>query len=153
MPVQNRIFRHLPNFITSLNMLCGCIGAIYAFNNDLISASILILIAAIFDFLDGMAARLFNAYSDVGKELDSLADIISFGFTPSVILFQLLKRSLNIESFSFDLPIIELAGLILPFLIVVFSGLRLAKFNIDKSQTNSFIGLPTPASALFIIYC
>jgi CDP-diacylglycerol--serine O-phosphatidyltransferase len=128
----------IPNFITSLNLFSGCIAVYLAFNGNYQGTFIAILVAAIFDFLDGFAARMLKAYSPMGKELDSLADVISFGMAPGAIVFSLLTK-LNINEF---LPF-------LAFLIPVFSGLRLAKFNIDERQTTSFIGMPTPANAIF----
>ncbi|NTW32465.1 MAG: CDP-diacylglycerol--serine O-phosphatidyltransferase [Bacteroidetes bacterium] len=142
--------KHIPNFITSLNLLCGCIGIGLAFKDnlafkeDFILAVYMIGFAAIFDFLDGMVARLLNVKSDIGKELDSLADVVSFGVLPGVILFCLLSNAYSeTTGFVSFLPFVA-------FLIPVFSALRLAKFNIDTRQTNSFIGLPTPANAIFI---
>ena len=142
--------RHIPNFITSLNIIAGSISVVFALENNLLLASLFIFIGAIFDFLDGMTARLLKAYSEIGKQLDSLADMISFGLAPSVIVFSLILKSFNIDNFSFDLPIYQIFISLSAFLIAVFSGLRLAKFNIDTRQTISFIGLPTPANAIFI---
>ena len=147
------IFQFIPNFITSLNLLAGSISIVMAFEGYLLFASYLIGIAAIFDFLDGMAARLLNAYTKIGKELDSLADIVSFGVAPSVIIYHLLKLSIDIKSFTLIFNSTSLINIILlfsSFLIAIFSALRLAKFNIDSRQTDSFIGLPTPANAIFI---
>lgn len=144
------ILRHLPNTITSLNLFSGSIAVVMAFEGYLTIASFLIGLAAVFDFLDGMVARLLKAYSPMGKELDSLADMVSFGIVPSVIVFQLMKQALGINQFSFDLNVKVYFALLVPFLIAVFSGLRLAKFNIDERQTDSFIGLPTPANAILI---
>ena len=130
--------KHIPNFITSLNLFSGCVAVFLAFNGNYQGAFIAILIAAVFDFLDGFAARMLKAYSPMGKELDSLADVISFGMAPGAIVFSLLNET-GINEW---LPY-------LAFLIPVFSGLRLARFNIDERQTSSFIGLPTPANAIF----
>lgn len=129
---------YIPNFITSLNLFSGCVAVYLAFNGNYQGALLAILIAAVFDFLDGFAARMLKAYSPMGKELDSLADIVSFGLAPGAIVFSLLTDT----GISDWLPY-------LAFLIPVFSGLRLAKFNIDERQTSSFIGLPTPANAIF----
>lgn len=137
-----KIKKHIPNFITCLNLVSGCIGSALAFEGSPKAASFLIILACIFDFLDGFVARLLKVSSPIGKELDSLADMVTFGFLPSVILFMLLKETYLSES----APLLPYAS----FLIAVFSALRLAKFNIDERQTNSFIGLPTPANALFI---
>ena len=130
--------KHIPNFITSLNLFSGCIAVLLAFQGNYQGAFIAILLSAVFDFFDGFAARLLKAYSPMGKELDSLADVVSFGVAPGVIVFSLLSKA---EMHVF-LPY-------LGFIIPVFSALRLAKFNIDERQTSSFIGLPTPANAIF----
>lgn len=135
--------KHIPNSVTCLNLFSGCLGIVFAFQGNLIWASYAIVIAAVFDFFDGMLARLLKAYSDIGKELDSLADMVSFGVLPSVIIYQLFALSPQTDygakwlSFS-------------AFIIAVFSALRLAKFNIDTRQSENFIGLPTPANALLI---
>ncbi|MBB6613061.1 CDP-diacylglycerol--serine O-phosphatidyltransferase [Pontibacter sp. Tf4] len=136
--------KHIPNFITCLNLFSGCVALYFIFQNQLVYASYLVGLAAVFDFLDGMVARVLGAYSEIGKQLDSLADVISFGVVPGAMMFMLLKRA---EDVSF-LPetIVPFAG----FIITVFSALRLAKFNIDTRQTTSFIGLPTPACAIFV---
>jgi len=132
---MNAIKRNIPNAITCLNLLFGCMAIVYVFNNHLADASWMIVFAAIADFFDGMAARLLNAHSPIGKELDSLADIVSFGVAPGMMLFQLIGT----HPFNW-------IGLLIP----EFAALRLAKFNIDTRQTFYFIGLPTPANALFI---
>lgn len=133
--------KHIPNFITVLNLLSGCIAITAAFQGNLIVASWLIGLAAIFDFLDGMAARLLNVKSAIGKELDSLADMVSFGLLPGVIVFQLLNNNPALSSNY--IPYIA-------FLIPIFSALRLAKFNTDTRQEEIFYGLPTPANAILI---
>lgn len=138
---MKEITRHIPNTITCLNLFAGCVSCVMAFQGDFLTASFCIYLAALFDFLDGMAARLLKAYSDIGKELDSLADMISFGMAPGLILFSWLNNILIAESTYLSY---------IAFLIPVFSALRLAKFNIDTRQTSSFIGLPTPANAIFI---
>ena len=127
--------KHIPNTITSLNLLCGVMGVIFAMEGRLDAAFVLMLLAALFDFCDGLAARLLHAYSDIGKELDSLCDVVSFGVLPSVMLFSLWGRPLWPLGF-------------LPLLLAVFSALRLAKFNLDERQHDGFIGLPTPAAAM-----
>ena len=141
------IKKHIPNTITCLNLLFGCFSIVYALKGNLIFASYFVGVAAIFDFLDGLAARILKTYSAIGKELDSLADVVSFGVAPGIIVFQLLK-------FSNDLPVLIIVGKtnIIPFiafLIPILSAVRLAKFNLDTRQTESFIGLPVPANALF----
>ncbi|WP_395803578.1 CDP-diacylglycerol--serine O-phosphatidyltransferase [Daejeonella sp.] len=134
--------QHIPNAVTCLNLFSGCLGIVFAFNGNLVFASYAILIAAVLDFLDGMLARLLKAYSELGKQLDSLADMVSFGVLPSVIIYHLFLSSAEITSLS----LISYSA----FIIAVFSGLRLAKFNIDTRQSENFIGLPTPANALLI---
>ena len=134
------IKKQIPNLLTCANLFSGCIGIVYTFNGDLKKVAFFVIISGIFDFFDGFAARLLHVKSDIGKELDSLADVISFGFLPGVIMFQLLK----INSPNDFLPY---AGFIIP----VFSALRLAKFNIDSRQTEDFIGLNTPMNTFFII--
>ncbi len=129
--------RHIPNILTICNLICGALAVITAYHSDYTNTLILIILSAVFDFLDGAMARLLKAYSPMGKELDSLADVISFGFVPSMIAYSLLKQNMG-DSYAF-------VGL----MIVAFSALRLAKFNIDERQTTSFIGLPTPANAIF----
>jgi CDP-diacylglycerol--serine O-phosphatidyltransferase len=136
-----------------MNLLSGCISMVLAFEGNLIMASLFIVLSAVFDFLDGMSARLLHAYTRIGKELDSLADIVSFGIAPSVIIYQLLKVTLRTEGLLFHMEyprIYEIIILMSSFIIGVFSALRLAKFNLDTRQAESFIGLPVPANALFI---
>ncbi|MCZ4223222.1 CDP-diacylglycerol--serine O-phosphatidyltransferase [Pedobacter rhodius] len=132
--------RHLPNAITCANLFSGCIGIVFAFKGDLETAAYFVILSGIFDFFDGMVARLLNVKSAIGKDLDSLADMVSFGFLPGVIMFQLLKVS---DYSSEYMPY-------LGFFITIFSALRLAKFNNDERQTNDFIGLNTPMNTLFI---
>jgi len=138
------MFKQIPNAITCLNLFSGCMGVVFAFDNNLKYAGYAILIAAFFDFFDGMAARLLKISSLMGKELDSLADMVSFGFLPSIIIFQLISQSPEINA---DNEWIKYSA----FLIAIFSALRLAKFNIDTRQSDSFIGLPTPSCALVIL--
>jgi len=152
---MNPLTKHLPNFLTCMNILSGCIAIVFAFESYhyLHLASVMIMIGMIFDFLDGMTARLTKSYSPMGKELDSLADMVTFGLAPAVIVYQLLKPLIlgaspviNFSALSF----VQLIILFSPFLLAIFSGLRLAKFNIDPRQTESFIGLATPSNAFFI---
>jgi CDP-diacylglycerol--serine O-phosphatidyltransferase len=133
--------KHIPNAITCANLFSGCIGIVYAFNGALETAAYFVLLSGIFDFFDGFVARLLHVKSDIGKELDSLADVVSFGFLPGVVMFQLLSQS------DFSSPYLPYFG----FIITVFSALRLAKFNIDTRQTEDFIGLNTPMNTLFIV--
>lgn len=134
----------IPNLMTCGNLLCGCLGVVFSFRGDLLLAGALIFVAAVLDFLDGFAARLLNQSSPIGKELDSLADMVTFGLLPSMILFQYLERS-NTS--------IEIEGMLRSFsafILTIFSALRLAKFNIDTRQSDSFIGVPTPANAILV---
>ena len=132
--------RHIPNAITCANLLSGCIGIVFAFKGELQLAAYFVIVSGIFDFFDGMVARLLHVKSAIGKDLDSLADMVSFGFLPGVIMFSLLKVS---DYSSEYLPYIG-------FMITIFSALRLAKFNNDERQTEDFIGLNTPMNTLFI---
>jgi CDP-diacylglycerol--serine O-phosphatidyltransferase len=140
--------KHIPNFITGLNAVSGCIAVYMAFNGLLLHASVFICIGALLDFCDGMSARLLNAYSDIGKELDSLSDMISFGFAPAAIAYSLLSDVYELELTDLVNGDMSALYLLIPFIMVMFSGLRLAKFNIDTRQTSSFIGVPTPANAI-----
>ncbi|QMU30191.1 CDP-diacylglycerol--serine O-phosphatidyltransferase [Adhaeribacter radiodurans] len=138
----------IPNTITCLNLFTGCVAIFAAFQDSLAFAAYLVYLAAIFDFLDGMIARLLHAYSEIGKQLDSLADMVSFGVLPGVIMFKLMQKAIR-SSESASLLTMELFPFF-AFLIIIFSALRLAKFNIDSRQTTSFIGVPTPANTLLI---
>ncbi len=148
--------KHIPNTLTCCNLISGCIATYFAFQGAFSYALTFIIIGAVFDFFDGFAARLLHVSSPVGKELDSLADDITFGFAPSAIVFSLLSALLKPASGG-CCPIGSVLGnayvcQYLPyvaFIIAAFSALRLAKFNLDERQTTSFIGLPTPANALF----
>lgn len=141
--------KHIPNALTSMNLFSGCIASVIALQGDISLLPwclVWIIIAALFDFSDGFAARLLKAYSPMGKELDSLADCVSFGFAPSAVVFRVLQEKGHLVSSN------ELVLEYLPyvaFVIAIFSALRLAKFNIDERQTESFIGLNTPANAMF----
>jgi CDP-diacylglycerol--serine O-phosphatidyltransferase len=145
--------RHIPNFITSLNLASGFISIIYILKGDITTASWLIVVAMIFDFLDGFAARALKAYSDIGKELDSLADVVSFGVAPGLIIYHLLDGALTpgtqigftVSGFGY------LICLVIPSIMPVCAALRLAIFNLDTTQSTSFKGLPTPANALAVV--
>ncbi len=139
------VIRYIPNTITCLNLFSGCIACVMAFEANYMLALGFIILSAVFDFFDGMLARVLKAPSPIGKDLDSLADDISFGVAPALMVFTLFKEMVY-PSF--------LTGLsdyfpYLAFILAVFSALRLAKFNVDVRQTSSFIGLPVPANALF----
>ena len=140
------IKKYIPNIITSLNLISGLIAITLIFDKNFLMAGVLIVIAAVFDFLDGMAARLLDARSEFGKQLDSLADVVSFGVAPGLLIFQMISihcaGSCNILEKSGIAPYFAL-------LIPLCAALRLAKFNIDIRQEEHFIGLPTPANALF----
>ena len=131
--------KHIPNTITCLNLISGCIATDLAFQNKFEWALLMIVVGAVFDFFDGMVARLLHVSSPIGKELDSLADCITFGFAPSAIVFSYLCTLPS------HLPYLPF----LAFVMAAFSAIRLAKFNLDERQTLGFIGLPTPANALF----
>jgi CDP-diacylglycerol--serine O-phosphatidyltransferase len=141
--MKKRVKKHLPNAITCANLFSGCIGIVFAFQDNLIVAAYAIFLSSIFDFFDGLASRVLNSYSFIGKDLDSLADMVSFGVLPSVIIYELFLKAHQINNVSHFLNFAA-------FLIPVFSALRLAKFNNDTRQSDSFIGLPTPANAILI---
>jgi len=147
--------KHIPNTITCLNLISGCIATYWAFQGDYEMALLFIIIGAVFDFFDGMSARLLHVSSPIGKELDSLADCITFGFAPSAIVFSYMASiHAGIRCLSpLELPFLVLVGqagtAVIAFVMAAFSALRLAKFNLDERQTMGFIGLPTPANALF----
>ncbi len=141
--MKKRISKHLPNAITCANLFSGCVGIVFTFQDNLIYAAYALFLAAIFDFFDGFASRVLHSFSGIGKDLDSLADMVSFGFLPSAIMYELFLQSPQIPQVSPYLNFIA-------FLISVFSALRLAKFNTDTRQADSFIGLPTPANAILI---
>ncbi len=132
-----RIVKHIPNTITSMNLLFGVLGVICTFNGRFDWAFYAMLASAVCDFCDGLSARMLKAYSDLGKELDSLADMVSFGVLPSLMAYKLMS---DLHGNSFFVYI--------PLLIAVFSAIRLAKFNIDERQSDNFIGLATPACAM-----
>ncbi|MBQ8715498.1 MAG: CDP-alcohol phosphatidyltransferase family protein [Prevotella sp.] len=135
------IKKHIPNTITCCNLISGCIATYWALCGVWDTALLFIIIGAVFDFFDGMSARLLGVSSPIGKELDSLADDVTFGFAPSAIIFDFLKSGMEY------LPWHYLAYA--AFIMAAFSALRLAKFNLDERQAMGFIGLPTPANALF----
>ena len=137
--------KHIPNFVTCCNLFSGCVATAFAFAGDAKLALLCIIIGAVFDFFDGMTARLLRVSSPIGKELDSLADDITFGLAPSTILFsqlQVMAYPQFLEPLRPSLPFVA-------FVMAAFSALRLAKFNLDERQALGFIGLPTPANALF----
>ena len=142
--------KNIPNIITLINLFFGLCAIIFALSGDLSLASLCIFTSALFDFLDGFIARLFNIVSEFGKQLDSLSDLISFGVAPAMILFKLIYIKHTEIVFHDDWTIDNFMPAIIALIIPLFSAIRLPKFNIDEKQKDSFIGLPTPALAIFI---
>lgn len=148
------IKKHIPNAITCCNLLCGCLAIVQAFEGNLVYSAYLVGLAAIFDFFDGFAARLLRVASPIGKDLDSLADMVTFGVVPGVVVFQLFQLSnLNYVSrcHGDEMPFYFIYLKYSAFVITIFSAIRLAKFNNDIRQSDSFIGVPTPAVAIFVL--
>ena len=143
--MANIITRNIPNTITCCNLISGCIATLSAFMGEIHMALLWIIIGAIFDFFDGMSARLLHVSSPIGKELDSLADDITFGMAPAAMVFY----EMGIMEYPAFLAPVQPYMPFVAFLIAAFSALRLAKFNLDERQAMGFIGLPTPANALF----
>jgi len=153
------MIKQIPNIITSLNLLCGCVAILFAVSGDLVTASFFVFTGIFFDFFDGLAARVLKAQSEVGLQLDSLADMVTSGVAPAIVMVQLLSLATTGSYFEITSVFAEeawnagwmqwvpLVGL----LIAVGSAYRLAKFNVDTRQTSSFIGLPTPANTLLIL--
>lgn len=145
------IIVQIPNSLTLLNLLCGSLAVLLALRGYLREGAILVLAGFCFDLFDGLAARLLKAQSPIGKELDSLADLITFGLAPAALLFGIQEQLGKGGPFSLDQPAGTIILHLLPFLLPVFAGLRLAKFNIDERQSHQFIGLPTPANGLMAL--
>ena len=153
------MIKQIPNIITSLDLLCGCVAIMFAVSGDLVSASFFAFAGIFLDFFDGLAARVLNAQSQVGLQLDSLADVVTSGVLPGIVMVQLLSEALTGTSLDISAIFSDTANntsieSYLPFiglLIAVASGYRLAKFNVDTRQTTSFIGLPVPANTLLIL--
>lgn len=155
------IKKHIPNFITLLNLFCGCLAVIFAVKNQLEIAAFFVFLGIFFDFFDGLAARLLKVQSELGLQLDSLADMVTSGVVPGIVMYQLFNKALGIHEkvhdghswsdswhwFQNEVHFLPLFGL----LVALASAYRLAKFNIDENQTSSFIGLPTPANTLLIM--
>ena len=150
--------RFVPNALTLLNLLCGSIAVIFAVNNEFVTASVFVFLGIFFDFFDGFAARKLNVQSALGIQLDSLADMVTSGVVPGIIMFKMLHLAVGLpdgvtdwdtasSSFHFNLPVLQLAGLG----ITLASAYRLAKFNLDEDQQSYFKGLPTPANTLLIV--
>jgi CDP-diacylglycerol--serine O-phosphatidyltransferase len=144
--------KHIPNMLTLLNLLCGCLAIISTFHKSFELTAILLMMAAVFDFFDGFAARLLGVHSELGKQLDSLADMVTFGVVPGFVMYQLIIYAIGSGAAYLgpDEPVwyLAYAGMLIP----LFSAYRLAKFNIDTRQSDQFIGLPTPANALLISF-
>lgn len=153
------MLKQIPNIITSLNLLSGSVAVMFVLSGELVTAAVFVFLGIFFDFFDGLAARLLNAHSDIGLQFDSLADMITSGIVPGFFMVQLLSRALTGDYFNISdvfaddrwnasyESYLPLVGLV----IVLASGYRLAKFNVDTRQTSGFIGLPTPANTLLII--
>ena len=149
--------KHIPNILTLGNLFCGTVATIYAVQGNFEIAGILVVLGIFFDFFDGFAARILNVSGELGKQLDSLADMVTSGVVPGIVMFKLLAISPNLDTLenaaidtnwmNFNFAPIQLLGL----LLTLGACYRLAKFNIDTRQSESFIGLPTPAMSLFII--
>lgn len=131
--------KHIPNLLTISNLICGCIALYFTFKGELVFTAYLIGLAATFDFMDGAAARLLNVSNPIGKQLDSLADMVSFGLVPGSVVFYILEEG-TLSQYSF-----------MALLIPIFSAYRLAKFNVDENQNENFVGLPTPANCLVFV--
>lgn len=140
--------QHIPNTLTCGNLLSGCLSVLFINNGMPVAAALMILVAGLFDFLDGFAARLLHAHSPIGADLDSLSDVVSFGVAPGFIMYWLMNQA-------FKSPVLPVGNIdLLPclaFLLPVFSALRLARFNIDDTQKTSFRGIPAPGMALFVV--
>lgn len=150
--------KHIPNFITSLNLLCGCIALFFAFSNEMITAAVFVFLGIFFDFFDGFFARLFKVESKVGLEFDSLADVVTSGVVPGVVMMQLLSLSLFGVPYSMELirssdwqSGVELYMPFVGLFIAIAAAYRLAKFNVDTRQTDQFIGMPTPAISIWTL--
>lgn len=146
-----QIKKHIPNLITLLNLFCGCIAMVFAFDQHFEMAFFFVSLGIFLDFFDGFFARLFHVSSPLGLQLDSLADMVTSGVVPGTIMFFMLTNALNIDTAHYAISNYNFWIALLGFVITLGSCYRLANFNIDTRQTDSFIGLPTPANALFIL--
>jgi CDP-diacylglycerol--serine O-phosphatidyltransferase len=150
-----KLKKYIPNLLTLLNLLSGTIAVIFAVNNELEIAAYFVFLGIFFDFFDGFAARIFNVQGELGKQLDSLADVVTSGVVPGIVIYKLLQTKNTVEIFNTEIVSWETKEIeLLPFfglLITLAAAYRLAKFNIDERQTSSFIGLPTPAAALVVL--
>jgi CDP-alcohol phosphatidyltransferase len=148
MPIVSRMKKYIPNLITLSNLLCGTVAIVFAVRGAIDWAALFVAIGIFLDFFDGFFARLLHVKSEIGLQLDSLADMVTSGVVPGIVMFQLLSNSTYVlqteETFAMLLPYVG-------FLITLASAYRLANFNIDTRQTSGFIGLPTPANTMFIL--
>jgi CDP-diacylglycerol---serine O-phosphatidyltransferase len=147
----HQVVFQVPNTLTLLNLLCGSVAVLLSIRGYITEGAILVMAGFFFDLFDGMAARLLKAQSAIGKELDSLADLVTFGLAPAALLFEIQEQQGGVAQFSLEQPAGTIILRLLPFILPVFAGLRLAKFNIDERQSNQFIGLPTPANGLMVL--
>ena len=149
------IKRHIPNLLTLGNLLCGTIATIFAIKGDFVGVAVLVVLGIVFDFFDGFVARMLGVQGELGKQLDSLADMVTSGVVPGMVMLQLLVNALDVDAAGyFGIDTYGATGSSLPYvglLLTLGACYRLANFNIDTRQSDSFIGLPTPAMALFVI--
>lgn len=159
-----KLIQNLPNLLTLFNLFLGCMGVVYLFNDHTVIMTgtqdfyidmglihlscYCVMLAGVVDFFDGFVARALKVESALGKQLDSLADVVTFGVLPGLILFQLLSRAYYAHYNAFDYPILYFST---GFLVTIFAAVRLGKFNIDERQKFGFIGLPTPAMAMVVV--
>ncbi len=154
--------KQLPNILTLLNLLSGTIAVYFAVKNQLEITAVFVFFGIFFDFFDGFVARILNVQGELGKQLDSLADVVTSGVVPGIILFQLITKSLSKDSWDIATNFVVNHSIwdnftatflisIIGLLFTLAAAYRLAKFNIDERQTSSFIGLPTPAAALVVV--
>lgn len=154
--------KHIPNFLTLLNLFFGTVAVFFAVKEQLVVAAFFVFLGIFFDFLDGFAARILNVQGELGKQLDSLADVVTSGVVPGIVMFQLILASVSNKNWSikghsmFELSLNDYLSIVyftsvIGLLITLAAAYRLAKFNIDERQTNSFIGLPTPAASLVVL--
>ena len=154
------IKNYIPNFVTLLNLFCGSIAVIFAVHNNFVATAVFVFLGIFFDFFDGLLARKLNVQSQLGVQLDSLADMVTSGLVPGIVMYKLISMSVNAPeivtqsewntNFSFnELNIAPLA--LIGLFVTLASAYRLAKFNIDEDQQTYFKGLPTPANTLLVI--
>ncbi|WGH75844.1 CDP-alcohol phosphatidyltransferase family protein [Tenacibaculum tangerinum] len=149
------IKKYIPNLLTLGNLLCGTVATIFAVKGDFFATAILVMVGILFDFFDGFAARVLQVQGELGKQLDSLADMVTSGVVPGIVMMQMLVNAIDVDAVGyFGVDEYGVTGSNLPYLgllLTLGAGYRLAKFNIDTRQSDSFIGVPTPAMSLFVI--